>query len=185
MRCLLCLVLAFTMGCVGFYRIQPEQLYRVTHNTRVRDHEGKEKTLRVAKVYATLNDGRKVAIRPQHAPDLFFDANLDETGDLELAVTNARYMRRSALVGCGVGLIASGAFGVAVSRSCEEEFIDGPGGGEFVDSNNCGVDFGEAISVLFGAGLYFCPLGSGLSVLWQRSNPVDVDVLPPGLATSR
>ena len=185
MRSVLCLMMAFTLSCVGFYRIPPDQLYRVSQNTRVRDQEGQEKTLRVAKVYATLNDGRKVAIRPQHAPDLFFDPNLDEAGDVELAVTNARYMRRSALVGCGVGLIASGALGVAASRSCEEVFIDGPGGGEFVQSNNCGVDFGDAVSVLFGAGLYFCPLGSGLSVLWQRSNPVDVDVLPPGLATSR
>ena len=197
MRSLLCCLLAYSSACVGFYRIPPDQLYRVSQTTQIQDADGDVKTLRVAKVYTTLTDGRKVAVKPKHAQELFFDPNLDETADLELAVTNAPHMRRSALVGCGVGLLAAGTIGLATSRSCSEEFIDGPNGGSFVQSSNCGVDLDDALAVFFGAGIYFCPLGSGFSLLWQRSNPVAVEVMPgppspkrtlilsPGLSSSR
>lgn len=184
MRSLVCCLVAFTVSCAGFYRIPPDQLYRVGPKTRVRDASGEVKTLRVAKVYATLQDGRDVSVHPQHAPDLFFDANLDESYDVELAITNAPQTRRSALAGCAVGLVASGALGLITSRCQEETVIQGVDGSTSFVTQDCGIDLDDALAVLFGAGIYFCPLGSGLGILWERTHPQDVEVLPQGLATS-
>jgi hypothetical protein len=177
MRFLFCGLLAYSTACVGFYRIPPDQLYRVSQKTYVRDQSGDVKELRIAKVYATLNDGREVAVSPHYAQDLFFDVNLDESADLELAVTHDPAARRSALIGCGFGLVAAGTLGLASSRSCDD-FIDGPNGGEVVASSNCSIDLDDAMGVLVSAGLFFCPLSSGLSLLWHRHHPTDVDVLP-------
>lgn len=184
MRSLVCCFVALTVSCAGFYRIPPDQLYRVSASTRVQDASGEVKTLKVAKVYATLQDGRNVSVLPQNASALFFDENLDERYDVELAVINAPATRRSALVGCAVGLVASGALGVVSSRCEEDIVIQGVDGTSSFTTQDCGIDFGDALAVLFGAGIYFCPLGSGLGVLWERSNPADVDVLPKRLATS-
>lgn len=162
------------VGCVSFYSLPPDQLYRVGPTTTVMNERGEKKTLRVAKIYAQLQDGSRVAVMPGQAANLFFDPKLDEEAEISLAVVGGQTARNYAFFGCGLGILAAGGLGAVTEREfCLEEGANG----EFFEED-CGLDIENVFEMMISLGLFTCPIG-GYSALWlHRMTPEEVDLLP-------